>query len=144
VPLDAIQSAAPPPSSLENLTVSDKGIALSSDLKDRFGNYYPSNFNPYLNASRGGGNMTSAAGLPLTVRQDERFVNWMRTAALPRFRKLWGRIDGFEGARVALEEGEVVVVEIVNRWNTYSFDGRKAIVLVSPRAGLVVSVGHSV
>jgi len=24
---------------------------------------------------------------------DERFMVWMRTAALPKFRKLWGRID---------------------------------------------------
>ena len=27
------------------------------------------------------------------VRDDEHFVVWMRTAALPNFRKLWGRID---------------------------------------------------
>jgi hypothetical protein len=118
------------------LAVSDKGIALASDLKDRFGNYYPSNFNPVLNASRGGGNLTAPDGTRLTVRQDERFVNWMRTAALPRFRKLWGRIDGFDGARTALEPGDVVVVNVVNRWNTYSFDGQKAIVLVgAPRVG---------
>lgn len=107
--------------------ISSKGIALSSDLKDRFGNYTPSFFNPFLNASRGGGNMTAPNGRRLTVRGDERFVNWMRTAALPRFRKLWGRVDGVGGG--GLEAGDVIVIEVVNRWNTYSFNGRKAIVL---------------
>ncbi|GBG00057.1 hypothetical protein Rsub_12801 [Raphidocelis subcapitata] len=63
------------------------------------------------------------------VRQDERFVNWMRTSALPRFRKLWGRIDALADGRAALEAGDVVVVAVVNRWNTYSFDGKKALVL---------------
>ncbi|KAI8464532.1 MAG: ligand-effect modulator 3 family [Monoraphidium minutum] len=110
------------------IPVAATGIALTSDLKDRFGNYTPSHFNPFLNASRGGGNMTDAAtGRLLTVREDERFVNWMRTAALPRFRKLWGRVEGSGGA--GLEAGDVIRVDIVNRWNTYSFDGKKSIVL---------------
>jgi hypothetical protein len=140
-PLPTQLSLVPGPSaadsgSVANLSVSDKGIALHSDLKDRFGNYYPSNFNPFLNASRGGGNMTAADGTRLTVRQDERFVNWMRTAALPRFRKLWGRIDGLGGARTSLEPGDVIVIDVVNRWNTYSFDGQKAIVLVGAGTGL--------
>ena len=113
----------------EPVGVSAKGIALSSDLRDRFGDYYPQNFNPFLNASRGGGNMTAPDGTPLTVRQDERFVNWMRTAALPRFRKLWGRIDAVGGGRAALEAGDVVAVRVANRWNSYSFDGTKALVL---------------
>jgi hypothetical protein len=26
-------------------------------------------------------------------KTDERFINWMRIAALPNFRKLWGRIE---------------------------------------------------
>lgn len=69
------------------------------------------------------------------MREDERFVNWMRTAALPRFRKLWGRIDALSGGRTALEPGDVVVVTVVNRWNTYSFDGKKSIVLVGWGAG---------
>jgi hypothetical protein len=145
VSLEQLKSPLTPSTPFADISVSDRGIALSSDLKDRFGNYRPSNFNPVLNASRGGGNMTNPAGIPLTVRDDERFVNWMRTAALPRFRKLWGRIDGFEGDRLALEAGEVVVVSIVNRWNTYSFDGEKAIVLVRGlvgcgRVGLVLPV----
>lgn len=124
---NAAAGTAPQP---ESVAVSDHNIALKSDLRDRFGDYYAKNFNPYLNASRGGGNMTAPDGTPLPVRRDERFVNWMRTAALPRFRKLWGRIDKLPGGRTALEAGDVVVVEVLNRWNTYSFDGKKAVVLV--------------
>lgn len=40
-------------------------------------------------------------------------MNWMRIAALPRFRKLWGIIDA------DLKEGDVVQVTVVNRYNTY-------------------------
>lgn len=117
-----------------SIKVLDKGIALSSDLKDRFGNYAPQNFNEYLDSTRGGGDMTVTEGnrtVQLNVSQDERFVNWMRTAALPRFRKLWGRIEARDLPRgvVELQPGDQVSILIQNRWNTYSFKGQKAIVL---------------
>eukprot|EP00879_Flechtneria_rotunda_P001380 GHRR01001531.1.p1 GENE.GHRR01001531.1~~GHRR01001531.1.p1 ORF type:complete len:363 (+),score=82.30 GHRR01001531.1:235-1323(+) len=111
---------------VQPLFVAEQGIALPSDVKYRFANYTAQNFNPMLDETRGGGNLTnmSAIGNPqLGLQQDERFIIWMRTAALPRFRKLWGRID------VDLYEGDVVKIAIDNRWNSYSFDGRKSIVL---------------
>jgi len=37
-----------------------------------------------------------------TPKTDERFINWMRIAALPNFRKLWGKID------TDLKKGDVV------------------------------------
>jgi hypothetical protein len=60
----------------------------------------------------------------LKINQDERLINWMRPAALPTFRKLWGRIDtrGFQ-------KGEKVTVTVTNRWNTYAFGGQKSVVL---------------
>ncbi|KAI3901017.1 hypothetical protein MKW92_052055 [Papaver armeniacum] len=43
----------------------------------------------------------------------------MRTAALPTFRKLYGRIEEDLGA------GDVIVVTLENNYNTYKFDGKK-------------------
>lgn len=48
---------------------------------------------------------------------------WMRTAAFPTFRKLYGRIE------VDLEAGQTVRVHIENNYNTYSFGGKKKLVL---------------
>lgn len=47
----------------------------------------------------------------------------MRTAALPSFRKLYGRIEE------NLKPGDVVVVNLTNNYNTYSFGGKKKLVL---------------
>lgn len=47
----------------------------------------------------------------------------MRTAALPTFRKLYGRIE------VDLRAGDLIQVTVMNNYNTYSFGGRKAVVL---------------
>lgn len=47
----------------------------------------------------------------------------MRTAALPSFRKLYGKIE------TDLEADETITVVIQNNYNTYSFDGRKKLVL---------------
>eukprot|EP00878_Enallax_costatus_P001826 GHUV01001984.1.p1 GENE.GHUV01001984.1~~GHUV01001984.1.p1 ORF type:complete len:363 (+),score=82.52 GHUV01001984.1:259-1347(+) len=106
------------------IPVSQRGIALSADRKHRFANYTPQFFNPVLDDTRGGGNLTnSTTGEVMNVNQDERFIVWMRTAALPRFRKLWGRIDA------RLEKNDIVNITIDNRWNSYSFNGKKSVVL---------------
>ena len=47
----------------------------------------------------------------------------MRTAALPTFRKLYGKIEQ------DIEAGETINVVIQNRYNTYSFSGKKKLVL---------------
>ena len=85
------------------LPVSATGIAWKTDLRSRFSSTVDTaNFNT-LPALRGG-----AALLPGPLNSDERFVVWMRTAALPNFRKLWGVIDR------DLDAGSVVTVSIVN------------------------------
>ena len=48
---------------------------------------------------------------------------WMRTAALPKFRKLWGRISE------PLPAGTNLTLTVDNVYNTYAFSGQKAIVL---------------
>ena len=57
------------------------------------------------------------------LNEDEHFIVWMRTAALPTFRKLWGRID------TDIPAGATVRVNIQNRYNTYRFQGSKRVVL---------------
>ena len=47
----------------------------------------------------------------------------MRTAALPSFRKMYGRIEE------DLDADDVLVVNLRNNYNTYSFGGKKKIVL---------------
>lgn len=57
------------------------------------------------------------------LNQQEDLIVWMRTAALPTFRKLYGKIE------VDLEAGDVINVNLENRYNTYSFNGKKKLVL---------------
>lgn len=47
----------------------------------------------------------------------------MRTATLPSFRKLYGRIE------TDLEENEIIKVVIQNNYNTYTFSGKKKLVI---------------
>ena len=47
----------------------------------------------------------------------------MRTAALPSFRKLYGRIED------DLDADDVLVVKLMNNYNTYSFGGKKKLIL---------------
>jgi len=57
------------------------------------------------------------------LNEQEDLLAWMRTAALPTFRKLYGRIE------VDLEENDNITVVIQNHYNTYSFEGKKTLVL---------------
>lgn len=47
----------------------------------------------------------------------------MRTAALPTFRKLYGKIEG------DFDANDEITVVIENNYNTYSFGGKKKLVL---------------
>ncbi|KAF8378859.1 hypothetical protein HHK36_030208 [Tetracentron sinense] len=100
------------------LDVSKKNIAWKSDQDHKFGSdVYPKNF-------QSGGLIGGAklnASIPLSEQED--LIVWMRTAALPTFRKLYGKID------VDLEANEKITVEIQNNYNTYSFGGKKKLVL---------------
>ncbi|KAJ6324939.1 hypothetical protein OIU76_012099 [Salix suchowensis] len=67
------------------------------------------------------GGATLNESIPLNEQED--LMVWMRTAALPTFRKLYGKIE------VDLEEKEVINVTLMNYYNTYSFNGKKKLVL---------------
>lgn len=102
----------------QGLAVNEKGIAWKSDVNDKFGGMNSVNFNTEeFSQYRGGGTITGP------LNEDEHFIVWMRTSALPTFRKLWGKIE------TDLEAGSVVSVDIDNRYNTYAFDGKKKVIL---------------
>ncbi|KAJ6861612.1 hypothetical protein NC651_037624 [Populus alba x Populus x berolinensis] len=102
----------------EVLDVSKKNIAWKSDQEHKFGSdVYPKNFQ---NGSLiGGGKLNSS--IPLSEQVD--LIVWMRTAALPNFRKLYGKIEE------DLQANTTITVTIENNYNTYSFGGKKKLVL---------------
>ena len=57
------------------------------------------------------------------MSEQEDLIVWMRTAALPTFRKLYGRIY------VDLKVNDTIIVRLSNNYNTYSFGGKKRLVL---------------
>ncbi|TKY68553.1 ALA-interacting subunit [Spatholobus suberectus] len=101
-----------------NLTVNKKGISWKSDREHKFGSdVFPKNFQ---NGSIiGGGRLNES----ISLSEQEDLIVWMRTAALPTFRKLYGKIE------VDLEKGDVIHVNLKNNYNTYSFNGKKKLVL---------------
>ncbi|XP_077253845.1 putative ALA-interacting subunit 2 isoform X2 [Tasmannia lanceolata] len=100
------------------LKVNRKNIAWKSDREHKFGkDVYPFNFQ---NGTLVGGGKLNPR-VPLNEQED--LIVWMRTAALPSFRKLYGRIE------VDLEADEFIAVKFVNNYNSYSFGGEKKLVL---------------
>ena len=87
----------------EEITINPNGIAWSVD-KDKFKNSENYSLHQWLNV------------------ENERFMVWMRPAALPDFRKPWGRIEK------DLNEGEYTVT-ITNNYPVKSFDGKKYFIL---------------
>ncbi|KAI8018181.1 ALA-interacting subunit 5 [Camellia lanceoleosa] len=101
----------------KTLEVNKKGIAWKSDREYKFGSdVYPKNFQHGL---IGGAKLDEH--IPLSEQED--LIVWMRTAALPTFRKLYGKIE------VDLDANEKITVAIQNNYNTYSFGGKKNLVL---------------
>ncbi|CAI9090891.1 OLC1v1025768C1 [Oldenlandia corymbosa var. corymbosa] len=102
----------------EAVTVNKKDIAWGSDKNYKFGsNVYPKNFQS--GGLIGGGKLDEKK--PLSEQED--LLVWMRTAALPSFRKLYGRIEQ------DLEPNEQITVVIENNYNAYAFGGKKKLVL---------------
>ncbi|WCJ19062.1 ALA-interacting subunit 1 [Euphorbia peplus] len=100
------------------LLVDKKNIAWKSDMEHKFGSdIFPKNFQsgPFI----GGKHLNSS--IPLSEQED--LMVWMRTAALPTFRKLYGRIER------DLEANDIIQVEIENNYNSYGYGGKKKLVL---------------
>ncbi|XP_051208990.1 ALA-interacting subunit 3 isoform X2 [Lolium perenne] len=102
----------------KEVQVNKKNIAWASDKNSKFGSdVFPINFQK--GGLIGGGNLNDK--LPLSEQED--LIVWMRTAALPTFRKLYGRIES------DIMASDEITVVIQNNYNTYSFGGTKALVL---------------
>ncbi|GAB2286575.1 ALA-interacting subunit 1 [Dionaea muscipula] len=102
----------------QNLTVNKTGISWKSDRDHKFGkDVYPKNFQ---NGTLIGGAHLNTT-IPLSEQED--LIVWMRTAALPTFRKLYGKIEQ------DLQANDEIQVTLQNNYNTYSFSGKKMLVL---------------
>ncbi|XP_010941704.1 ALA-interacting subunit 3 isoform X1 [Elaeis guineensis] len=102
----------------ENVMVNKKGISWKSDRDHKFGkDVYPKNFQN--GALIGGAKLDPNKSLS----EQEDLIVWMRTAALPTFRKLYGKIE------VNLKANDTITVTLENNYNTYSFNGKKKLVL---------------
>ncbi|KAH7856826.1 hypothetical protein Vadar_005923 [Vaccinium darrowii] len=99
------------------IQVNKKGIAWESDTQFKFGyDVYPKNFQSGV---IGGAKLDEK--IPLSEQED--LIVWMRTAVLPSFRKLYGKIEE------DLDANQKITVVIQNNYNTYSFGGDKKLVL---------------
>ncbi|RZC74920.1 hypothetical protein C5167_050399 [Papaver somniferum] len=102
----------------QSIDVSKKNIAWKSDKDKKFGkDVFPKNFQS--GSLIGGAKLNKS--IPLSEQED--LIVWMRTAALPNFRKLYGRIER------DLDVDTKITVVIQNNYNTYSFGGKKKLVL---------------
>lgn len=100
------------------LTVNKKHISWKSDRNHKFGKHvFPQNFQN--GTLIGGGKLDPNKSLS----EQEDLIVWMRTAALPTFRKLYGKIE------VDLNANDIIEVNLANNYNTYSFSGKKKLVL---------------
>ena len=62
---------------------------------------------------------------PLVGVKNEHFAVWMRTAALPTFRKLYGRID------TDLKKGDTLNFNVANNVDAAAFSGKKSLVITT-------------
>ena len=115
----AAAAATPTP-----LDVDSSSIAWPSDALHLYGPVLPQNFNADP-GSRGGGRGGDKTGAPLPLNEDQHLMVWLRPAAAPTVRKLWGVID------TPLPAGSTVRVAVGNRYNTYGWGGPKTVVLTT-------------
>ncbi|KAK2658223.1 hypothetical protein Ddye_004756 [Dipteronia dyeriana] len=102
------------------LPINKKNIAWQSNRKNKFGSdVYPQNFQS--GSLVGGAKLNST--IPLSEQED--LIVWIRTAAMPHFRKLYGKIEQ------DLKAKDVITSEIQNNYNIYGFDGQKKLVVTT-------------
>jgi len=70
---------------------------------------------------------------------NEHFVNWMRIASMPKFRKLYGVIN------TDLKVNDLLTFNVTANWEVQSFKGKKTLVITtaSPFGGRNIQFGNS-
>jgi len=74
-------------------TIDDSDIAWDSDVEYQFKNVEDSEIPSDLD------NAKTWKDVQWLDMEDQHFIVWMRTAGLPDFRKLWGKIDSEDGLK---------------------------------------------
>ena len=100
------------------VNIKEDNIAWSSDIQYKFKNV------DNIPAKRGASSWKDVQWLDM---RDQHFIVWMRTAGLPNFRKLWGRIDG------TLEAGRYEL-RVRNEYEVAPFHGQKSFVISTTNA----------
>lgn len=62
---------------------------------------------------------------PILGVTDEHFIVWMKTASLPKFKKLYGRIKS------NFKKGDTITFEVEANYEVRSFNGDKAIIIAT-------------
>jgi hypothetical protein len=99
-----------------DVTIDDSNIAWTSDKTHLYGNISAVNYN-LIPEYRGG----STSLVPLN--EDEHWMVWQRPAAHKQANKLYGMINS------DIPQGTTLTLTIFNRYNTYTFDGTKTVML---------------
>lgn len=99
----------------ERLTLRENGIAWPSDVENKFKN---------ATGPIKGTPIATSGPLANFDIQNEHFIVWMRTAALPDFRKLWAIID------TDIPKGNYTL-SVQNNFNVTGFGGTKSVVLAT-------------
>jgi len=66
---------------------------------------------------------------PMEGVTNEHFIVWMKPAALPTFRKLYGKISRASGSSNDFKKGDVLTFSITTNYYVKSFQGSKSLVL---------------
>jgi len=99
---------------------------VDSDTGKFYYYYYPRDSSTYYLHEMFPNNISPIEGVT-----DEHFIVWMKTAAMPTFRKLYGKISRASGSSYSFKKNDVITITIEANYPVKSFSGTKALVLTT-------------
>ena len=106
-----------------NQTIEIDDIAWKTDVEHKFHNIKESDLPTDLKFENGD-KVESWEDIQWLDMENQHFMVWMRTAGLPDFRKLWGKLD--DGISKGTYE-----LQVTNNFDTAPFNGTKSFVLAT-------------